>query len=152
MYKTLCAAVLLVGVFALAGRNSAAIPAASLTSPQIVAKVALTNQSGEIPTKTIFIPPQTGLYRVSPYMAMTSGLSNGGWNLYFGWTDEGGQENDILMFLSGAPPSFGRDGQQLGTTVGGFTFRAVAGQPVTYYTLGSGSGTYELFLTVERLQ
>jgi len=154
MYKALCAAALLFAtVVFTSGNKPADASAVGLPSPLIVAKVALTNQSAEVPTTTIFIPTQTGLYRVSPYMALTSGSSDSSeWNLYFGWTDESGQQSDILMFLAGPPPSFGQDGRQLGTAVGSFTFRAVAGQPVTYYTSGGGGGSYELFLTIERLQ
>jgi hypothetical protein len=86
---------------------------------------------------------------------MATTVDSGGlnWNLYFGWTDDMGTQLAGLMNLYSAYglPSFGRDINQGGLTVGSFTFRAVAGQPVTYSVSGSSGGPYELFLTIEKL-
>jgi hypothetical protein len=56
MYKALCVAALLVGLLALTGRSSSAAPA-PFTSPVIVAKGKLVNQTAPISTTTIFTPP-----------------------------------------------------------------------------------------------
>jgi len=81
MYKTLCVAALLVGLLALTGRSSSAAPA-PFTPPVTVAKGKLLNQTGLIPTTTIFTPTQTGLYRLSAYSTQTVPVS-GGDNSYF---------------------------------------------------------------------
>src|ERR1700730_7883111 len=75
MNKTLCAVALLMGTLALTGSQSAAVPAAP-TSPPIIARVKLANQTAAIPTTTIFTPAQTGLYRISLYLTQTIAVPN----------------------------------------------------------------------------
>src|SRR6266496_6591181 len=83
MYKTLCVVALLAGLVALTGRSSSAAPA-PFTSPLIVAKGKLVNQTAPIPTTTIFTPNQTGLYRISVYVTLTKSdpSSQSFWNYY----------------------------------------------------------------------
>src|SRR6266536_3222650 len=102
MYKALCVAALMVGVLALTGRNSSASPA-PLTSPLIVAKGKLVNQTAEIPQTTIYTPSATGLYRLNAYMVETSPISSQGvyWSFNLLWTDDGGaQSNGSNMYLA----------------------------------------------------
>src|SRR5882757_9204647 len=88
MYKTLCLAVLLLPGFALA---QAPKPATTpFSSPLIVAKGKLRNQSAPIPTTTIFTPTQDGLYRLSVYATVTKTdqSSQSYWFFNLGWTDD----------------------------------------------------------------
>jgi hypothetical protein len=149
MYKTLCAIALLLGTFALTGSQSAAVPAA--TSAPIIARVALTNQTATIPKTTIFTPTQSGIYRVSPYMGTTQPNNNGFWYFDFYWTDDGGTRSAGQMLSLGSQ-GFGQDPN--GSVVGSFTFRAIAGQPVSYDVSAccGASGAYELFFVVERVE
>src|ERR1700730_10267041 len=150
MYKTLGVAVLLVGTFALTCRNSAATPAATFTSPQIVAKGKLLNQTGAIPTTTIFTPPQTGLYRFSAYSTGPLSSGSGSWNINLYWTDDFGPEwgTELVQQANGGYGSVGWPSGTVGM------FEAIAGQPVSYsITLsGTGGGSYSLYYTIERLE
>src|SRR5580658_790974 len=63
----------LVASFALAfAVYSAESNANSPRSPQVVASIRLTDQTQTIPGTTIFNVKETGLYRVTTYMAMTA--------------------------------------------------------------------------------
>src|ERR1700674_1202503 len=110
MYKTLCVAVLLLPTFALAQSGK---PATPFTSPLIVAKAKLVNQTAAIPTTTIFTPTHSGLYRLSLYMTVSkidpqSSTSRG---FALAWTDDGGAETSpVLMTLidkTGPPAAYG---------------------------------------------
>ncbi len=152
MYKSLCVAVLLLAAFALTSGSKSADASAPvvLSSPQIVAKVNLTNLTSIVPQRTIFTPTQTGLYRLSPYMASLSPSSTCCWFLNFYWTDEGGPQTDLdLMVLEGL---YGTDLNL--AVVGSFSFRAVAGQPVSFDVSNGGSNqpAYQLSLVIERLE
>jgi hypothetical protein len=158
MYKVLCLVGLLLATFALtSGSKPADASASGLPSPVILARVSLTNQTAVIPTTTIFTPAQSGVYRVSTYLAQTANLQTGlgTWYLEFNWTDEAGAEQATPIFVvdrQAAPQAYGST--QAGDLVNNFTFRAIAGQPVSYSVtdLGSGAaGTYELFIVLERL-
>lgn len=120
--------------------------------PVVVAKVALTNQMQPIPTTTIFTPAYTGLFRISPYWATAVNGPNS-WELNMNWTDDFGQQSAELMSMYGqdGSPTFGKDANLGELTVGSFTFRAVAGQPVTFNVAGGSGGPYALFLLVERM-
>ncbi len=148
MYKTVCAAAILLAIFVLTVSGSKGAANSTTTLPVIVARVALINQAMAIPTTTILTPAQSGVFRVSPYMAETFG--SGSYTFNFNWTDDGGvPESAAMLHLAGSAGSWGTDANS--QTVGSFTFRAAAGQPVSYSTSGSG-GPYELFLTIERLE
>jgi len=149
MYKAISLPLLAVALLGVTLRSSDATPAA-LATPVVVARVSLTDQNAPIPTTVIFTPRQTGLYRISPYMSATNGPINGYWNFDFFWTDEGGTRNATTMLVLNS--DYGKD-QTNGLVVGSFSFRAIAGQPVSYDVSGccGVSGTYELSLVVERL-
>jgi len=111
-----------------------------------------------IPTATLFAVSTTGLYRLSAYTAMsTAGTTGCPWDLTMGWTDDAGAEqaSEILQLSASAkPPSaYGYGENALTQTV---IMRAVAGSDITYNVPATGcsgdNGTYELFLTLERLQ
>src|SRR5271169_4195856 len=102
MYKTLCVAVLLLATFAfMSGSRAADASQTTLPSAVIVAKVALTNQTTTIPQTVIFTPLQSGLYRVSPYMALMTSPVTCCWNFDFFWTDEGGTRKASTMMTLG---------------------------------------------------
>ena len=159
MYKTLSAAALLLAVFAftLGNRSATATPSGTVT-PVIVASRALTGRTTMIPTTTLFTPSVTGLYRVSAYIAMsTSGTTGCPWDLTLGWTDDAGAEqaqNLLQLSASAHPPDAYGFGENALTQTA--IMRAVAGSPITYNVPATGcsgdNGTYELFLTAERLQ
>jgi hypothetical protein len=149
MNKTFAVAVVLVGVFALgfaANKSST-----SFLGPRVVATVNLVNQTADIPVTTIFTPPITGLYRVSTYMTMT--VSGHGY-LTLNWTDNAGVESAIVSTTqNSSPPPYdycNYDNVPCSPT----TFIAKAGTPVSYSTqgFGSGSGTYEVYIVIERLE
>jgi len=149
MNKALAVAVLLVGafVFGFATNNTAD------REPHVVAKVDFTNQTAGIPTTTIFTPTHTGLYRVSNAMTMSSPVpnSNGGWNLIFNWTDEGGTETAFLAQLSNAATP-NQDYPTPGLGENPLIFKALAGTPVSYQVFSDfGAGTYAISFVVERI-
>jgi hypothetical protein len=74
----------LVASFALAfAVYSAESNANSPRSPQVVASIRLTDQTQTIPGTTIFSVKETGLYRVTTYMAMTAPTTSSDfWTLY----------------------------------------------------------------------
>jgi hypothetical protein len=160
MKKVLCSVGLLVCVLVLTSFHEKSNAAGVFFGPRVVAKVSLKSGMPVAPT-TIFTPPQTGMYRVSSYMTMTTASSDltGFWGLGFGWTDDAGVEE---VFLMGAqdnrtPPwAWGNLASGNGAPpVGPFSFEAVGGTPVTYWVTppsDTNGGTYELFLVVERLE
>ncbi len=157
MYKTLFSAVLVVGLLSLTGRSSSAAPA-PFTSPLIVAKGKLINQTAEIPTTAIFTPAQGGLYRLSVYATVVRVDPNGHstWNYNFGWSDDAGPETENgLLFGNGVQLGQFQYGSfsALGGTV--FPFEAKAGMPITYSVTNTGSpdnSAYSLYYTLERLE
>jgi hypothetical protein len=159
MYKTLSAAALLLAIFAFAsGNRFAGATPATPASPTIVASRALTGRTTMIPATTLFTASATGLYRMSAYIAMsTPGTTGCPWDLTVGWTDDAGAEeaSEILQLSADAkPPSaYGYGENALTQTV---IMRVVAGSEVTYNVPATGcsgdNGTYELFMTLERLQ
>jgi hypothetical protein len=155
MYKAVCVAVLLYAMFSLTGSKSAdASAAGSLTSPVIVAKVSRTGRTTTIPITTIFTPRVSGLFRIAPYLAVTSpGVGNGAWMLSINYTDEAGAEQiDETFVNNNALPPRAWSPTIVNGGAAPFVFRAIAGSPVSYsVSAAQTSGTYELFLTVERL-
>jgi hypothetical protein len=159
VYKNLCVAAILLAIIVFtSGNKPADASAVGLPSPVIVAKVALTGQTAEIPTTTLFTPKDAGVYRISAYLSMTTRGNDGNYlNLNVGWTDDGGPEGPLQMLnVSDAQttPSayaFGPSSNLEQTLI----VRAVAGAPVTYIVTADGqpiSGAYELFLIAERLE
>jgi len=154
MNKTLCIAVILLGMIAVSNSRSAGAPT-GIHSPVVVAHGRLTNQTPPTDTTTIFTPAQTGLYRLSVYVTVTKPVNGGEWNYILSWTDDAGAEetNNMLSWYGGSTPShaFATPGlvDWPGNTV---TFEAVGGVPVTYWVPGNADGSmYSLYYTVERL-
>jgi hypothetical protein len=112
--------------------------------PVIVAQLALTNQTGPIPQTTIFTPAQSGLYRVSSYIASTTPGQDDAFTATLVYTDD--------VALEYAALNNGSSGYYA-TSSGFTTFRATANNPVSFYTQGSTpQGTkYCVYLTIERL-
>jgi hypothetical protein len=87
----------------------------------------------------------------------TPGTNGCSWDLTLGWTDDAGAElaeNLLQLPADHKPPNdYGYGENALTQTA---IMRAVAGSPITYTVPSTGcsgdNGTYELFLTVERLQ
>ena len=164
LYKNLSIAVLLV-VFGLVAARSTGTPAPTTTSPTIVRKVVLVNQTAPIPTTTIFTPGASGLFRVSVYMTQVSpGGADDSWSCNLNWTDDAGAESSsavnfygiITMGVRQTPPNAYGSLSSSGNVGNVVTIEAVAGQPITFSVqplLGrsGGDGTYSLYLTVERL-
>jgi hypothetical protein len=169
MYKSICVVAVLLAAFAfISGSRSAdAFPTAS-SSPVIVAKGKLLNQTAPIPTTNMFTPTQTGLYRLSVYMflAVPNAQSCGYWYYMLNWTDSAGVEQYGLNYDS-SRPVLSLEGQQLPAGAWAYnvynapsqvvTFQAVAGSAVTYSVTenqnGCGEdGTYDLYYALERLE
>ena len=162
MYKALCVAVAVAGLLALTGRNSSAAPT-PFTSPLIVAKGKLVNQTAPIPTTTIFTPSQTGLYRLSVYATITTSdtSSQSNWNVSLFWTDGAGSErvNTLLLGLNNTATQFTSGwAYQLGASPAGgavAVFGVSGGTPITYSVTQQGSpdnSAYSLYYTLERLE
>ncbi len=158
MYKTLCVAALLLGLLALTGRSSSAAPA-PFSSPLIVAKGKLVNQTAPIPSTTLFMPNQTGLYRLSVYgtISQVDPNSSSGWIVTPSWTDDYGSESSgsLLTGYGNHPGQFQSNGDN--SSLGGITvpFEAKAGTPITYVVEQSPSpdnSAYSLYYTLERLE
>jgi len=155
MRNILVVVTVLWGALILLGNKSTAVPNAGFTSPIFVSRLGLQGQTQPIPTTTLFTVPQSGLYRLSTYMATTqTDPSGNGWILQFDYTDDAGLETmfPLTVYSNKKPPSAFALSYAFDDPVG-ITFRAVAGTPVHYAvntTQGQG-GTYELFIVVERL-
>jgi hypothetical protein len=157
VYKNLSIAVLLVA-FGLVAARSTGTPAPTST-PTIVKKVILANQTAPIPTTTIFTPASNGLFRVSVYMTQVVPMQYndaGTWLYNLNWTDDAGPESGsampiIQMYSAQVPPqAYGTfDGSQGNVII----LEGVAGKPVTFSISLSGDtgGTYSAYFTVERL-
>jgi hypothetical protein len=87
----------------------------------------------------------------------TAGTTGCAWDLTFGWSDDAGAEqaqNLLQVSSSARPPNDYGFGENALTQTA--IMRAVAGSPITYTVPHTGcsgdNGTYELFITAERLQ
>jgi hypothetical protein len=155
MYKALCVAALLLATFALtSGSKPADASASGLPSPVIIAKIALTGQTANIPATTIFTPTKTGLYRLSTYATETVPVFNSpaSWGTNFLFTDDSGVQTTYSISWAA-----GSAGPAANISAIAIPFEAVAGQSLTFSnTLGGddgrGGGTYSLYFTVERLE
>ncbi len=160
MNRTLCVMVLLLGGALALSFGSASTAGATSTSPLIVAKRRLVNQTAPIPTTMIFTPTQSGLYRLSMYATVTHAnpSTNDNWYTHIYWSDDAGAEESngagyILSWNSGnAPPSAWANstGDQPGLVI---TFEAVAGMPVSYAVGGVTDGSaFSLYYVAELLE
>jgi hypothetical protein len=160
MYKNSSIAVLLVA-FGLVAARSTGLPASNPTSPVIVVKRRLVNQTAPIPTTTIFTPAHDGVYRLSVYATITKAdpSSQSWWYYTLAWTDDAGPENPS------ANPIFNGNGASLGQFSNSFigwpmggsstTIEAKAGTPITY-TMGQSGGpdnsAYSLYYVLEQVE
>lgn len=142
---------LLLGIATLASgqctRNSAL--------PCVVAKARLINQKAPIPTATVFTPERDGLFRISPYMTITTAdqTSQSSWFLGMNWTDDAGVESATLLtaqdrFLG--PATYFSTG-----TLGDWVFEAKRGTPISVNITQSpapDNSAYSLYYVVEVLE
>ncbi len=154
MLKFACFVVLLVSTFGLAQASK------PFPSPKIVATGKVLNQTEQIPIKTIFTSPQTGLYRLSVYATLVKADPNSQANWCFSplWTDDSGTISwQTSIFLCAAGNSIGPFQFEGSNTLGGaaLVFEAKAGTLITYSVTQTGppdSSAYSLYYTVERLK
>ena len=125
------------------------------TFPCVVAKARLVAQKGPIATATIFTPSRDGLFRISPYMTITTSdpTSQSYWYLAMRWTDDAGTQNATLSSAQGnflGPATFPFVG-----TFGDFVFEAKRGTPISLSLTPSpvpDNSVYSLYYVVEVLE
>src|SRR5260370_3409405 len=111
MYKSICAVAVVLAAFTLvSGNRPAGASQAAPTSPPIVARAKLPNQTAAIPVTTLFTPTQDGLYRLSVYTTQTVSVPNSSasWGLNLFWTDDAGSEQaypTIYQAARAVPPN-----------------------------------------------
>jgi hypothetical protein len=159
MYKSICVVAVLLTAFAfVSGSKPAGASApASYSSPQIVARGKLVNQTTTIPVTTILTPAQDGLYRLSVYATVSNpDLNSGSWWSYNpAWTDDGGSvpENGLLYGYGNTHGPFIYE-SLYGSGVA-IPFEAKAGTSITYSVTQQGppdNSAYSLYYTLERLE
>src|SRR5690348_16049715 len=98
MYRNLCIALsLLLGVFGRLAAPSAGVSDSLPATPQIIRRVALTNQTAPIPPTTLFTPSHTGIYRLHSYLAFTH-QANDYWLAKAEWSDDLGPQSGALLW------------------------------------------------------
>jgi hypothetical protein len=159
MYKSICIAVLMVGLLALMEHSSNAVPT-PFTSPIIVARGKVVNHTGQLSSNTIFTPNQSGLYRLSAYATMTTADPNSTSTSYYSiaWSDDSGQtrgatnDTELGSFSNAAIwYELGNQWQDSGISR---TFQANAGAPILQYAGpdAADNSAYSLYWTLERLE
>jgi hypothetical protein len=155
MYKASCVAVLLLATLVLtSGSRTAGAAANAPSSPLIIVKGKLVNQTGPVPTTKIFTPTQDGLYRLSVYGTNTvADPSSNSVSAYFlNWTDSSGVLGTQLVIQGGG----WQNGPWQYYPQYPISFQALAGQPVSYSVMPQGGpadgSIYTLYWTVERLE
>jgi hypothetical protein len=157
MYKNLSIALLIIA-FGLVAARSTGLPSTP-TSPVIIVKRRLVNQTATIPTTTIFTPAQDGVYRLSAYATITTPGPNSQsfWFYDVGWTDDEGPEtagNSNLYYGYGVQP--GQFWGSFPSKSGGMvtTIEAKAGTPITYAMNQAGppdGSVYSLYYVLEQI-
>jgi hypothetical protein len=159
MNKTLCVMVVLLGCALALSLGNASTPNATSTSPVIVAKRRLVNQTAPIPTTTIYTPAHDSVYRLSPYATITTADPNSSsyWSFNIGWADDAGPQryNGLLFAVEDdriTGPFQWSQIAQYGATV---TFEAKAGTPITYSVTLEGApdnSAYSLYYVLEQIE
>ena len=163
MYKTLGITVVLLAAFAfMSGSKSAGSSQITLTSPTIVARGKVLNQT--VPySATIFTPGESGLFLLSAYATLNTASPNrfSNWFYGFNWTDstgavQGATELGSQDYAQGQFWDMAASATNV-TYMGGIsrTFQANKGTPITQWVIFSGTpdGTaYSLYYTLERLE
>jgi hypothetical protein len=163
MYKTFCIAVLVVGLLALMGHSSSAAPA-PFTSPIIVARGKVVNQTGQLSSNTIFTPNQSGLYRLSAYATLTIADPNSTSTTYYSiaWSDGTGPARGATLLATNDTELGSFSNAAIWYELGYLwqdsgisrTFQATAGAPILQYAGpdAADNSAYSLYWTLERLE
>jgi hypothetical protein len=112
---------------------------------QTVSEVDIIGQVGSLPETTLFTPTQTGLYRVSAYLVVTSRGSQGNLYGFALWTDVTGIQRFQLGYLCT---------NEVGCSqTSSVVTYAVAGQPILVKTSNNAVAppTYNMYVTAEKL-
>ncbi len=158
MYKAICVAAILLSALVLASGGSDNGHSLPLTSPQIVARGKLLNQTAGIPLSTLFNVKASGVYRLSVYGSTTTtdpgSQTNNNYFLY--WTDRSGFNNADLDVIAGYDNTAGAwNAVCCAYPTGTQVFQAEEGTVVTYEVRQDGppdNAVYALYWTVERLE
>lgn len=113
--------------------------------PTVVNTVILTDQTGDITTTTLYLPPAAGLYRISVYHLCTT-AGGGTLTTTIGWSD-----NAQAQTIS---PASNVDLSGAGNGATGSVFTQNTAVAITYATAiagKTGSPKYLLAMTIERL-
>jgi hypothetical protein len=140
------------------GFASVAALAAEPTSPIIVARINRRNITKSIPTTTVFTPQDTGVFRVSSYLTITTPIAGEYiWILSLNWGDDAGLETTNLAygFSTQTPPDAYFGNIMANENQAPFTFEAKAGQPVSLTLEGPpqyAGSVCALAIIIERLE
>lgn len=164
MYKSICAVLVAVAVFALVyGTRSAGATPSGLSTPQIVASGQVLNQTAGF-SKTIFTPAVSGLYRLSVYAEITTPAPNppqSCWFYAYQWTDSTGTQNiaEPIQAVDNMKGTFFEpipgSGCAPSSLSSGFTqtFQAKKGTPIIHSMNGNPDGSaFSVYYTLERIQ
>lgn len=115
--------------------------------PIFAAKVSRTGLTSSIPSTTLLTPTQDTTYRVASYVVPVTGTDTGDLSFFLDYADNGGLE-ETGYYTSVAGVGCSRVTSCSYETI----IRANAGVPLSYDLFISGNVTYDIFITVERLQ
>jgi len=158
MNKMLCVMVVFLACALALSVGSASTATVSYTVPQIVAKGRLINQSAPIPMTTIFSPAQNGLFRLSVYGTITTGVTNNTstWSYNTEWTDDSGVVNNGQVLTSLNQDNIGAlNWSNVGQYGATMVFEAKGGTAIAYSVNQYGpadNSAYALYYTLERLE
>lgn len=113
--------------------------------PTVVQRIILTDQTADITTTTLYVPPAAGLYRISVYQICTT-AGGGTLSCTIGWSDNAGAKT--------IKPTVDVDLSSTANGGIGDIFTQNTAVAITYATAiagKSGSPKYLLAITVERL-
>jgi hypothetical protein len=138
-----CLAALLVLLVNASGQNT--------SSPTIVAKIQLLNQTGVVSPTTIFTPSTTGMYRVSTVIVLTQANGTTDSNAYY-W----GQLSFNYVRTPGqADATYPLYVTKLSASSGVTVVMSSAGQPISFFTTSGGGDItntkYNVYIEVEKL-
>ena len=111
------------------------------------AKVSRTGLTSSIPSTTLLTPTHDTTYRVASYIVPVTGTGSGSLSFNLDYADNGGLE-EIGYYSIVAGVGCSRVTSCSYETI----IRANAGAPLSYDLFISGNVTYDIFITVERLQ
>lgn len=100
-------------------------------SPVIVAQVSLFSESQSIAPTTLFTPSNSGVYRISAYMFTKNAVNSGYWSLHLKWVDDDNSRETPKFWVQVTSKPRYSQGSEI--------VRAVAGQPISYFTSQEGS-------------